>query len=129
MAEGRMKKSLGQIVYEASARVSGQLLGIPDFQVPGWEHMLPAPRQAYEDIGQAVKAAVLAEHAVPLWAPLGYEAAVLAEQEQDVKNAIYHPVRIALAASRDLSAESQNIISAAIEQGVLAGLKAWEARR
>jgi hypothetical protein len=110
MAEEQEPKTLGQIAYEVMHHGH-------------YPAVNPAEQARWESVGQAVRAAVLAEEGAPT-GPVG-----MAEQELDASNAIYHAVRLTLAGSHVLSPEAQVLISTAIERGILAGLRAWEVTR
>ncbi len=109
MAEEKEPKTLGQVAYEAMHHGHYPALSV-------------AERIRWEIVGQTVWSAVLAEQAEPP-GPKG-----MAEQEARVRGEVMLSVKHTLIEVGALSDQQVWGIALAIENGVLAGLKAWEVR-
>jgi hypothetical protein len=114
------QKSLGQVAYEAlwQAQRADTGCGIPPWpqplEVKSWQRW-------WEAAGEAVKAAVLAEQAEP------QGTGGMAEQELWVRQVVVQAISTMLGNAFDV--RLARVLTVAIEEGVLTGLKAWEAYR
>jgi hypothetical protein len=102
------QKSIGQVLYETMYHGHYPALGLME-------------REQWEARAQAVRTAVLAEQAEPQ-GPGG-----MAEQELRVRQAVVEAISTMLGNAFEV--RLARVLTVAIEEGVLVGLKAWEAYR